>query len=69
MKLYRDTRTIHLPVSVGGAVIDILALLFLATVIVALNRSSHSVSDMFYSLFVYAVPTFLLREWIAAKSS
>jgi len=52
-----------------GYVIDVLAIIFLVTVIIALNRNSHSVSDMFYGLFVYLVPTFLLREWIASKLS
>jgi len=69
MKVYRNTRAIHLPVHTLGYVIDILAILFLITVVIALNRNSHSVSDMFYGLFVYLVPTFLLREWIASKLS
>jgi len=69
MKLYKDTKTIHVPVSIGGLVIDALALIFLVTVVIALNRTSHSNSDFLYSLFVYFVPTFLLREWIAAKTS
>ena len=69
MKMYKDTKTIHVPISVGGVIIDVLALMFLATVFVALNRTTHSNTDFLYSLFVYAVPTFLLREWIAAKTS
>jgi len=69
MKAYRNTRGIHLPSHIMGYVIDVLAIIFLVTVIIALNRNSHSVSDMFYGLFVYLVPTFLLREWIASKLS
>jgi len=69
MKAYRDTKGIHLPISIMGYVIDILALLFLMTVITALNRNAHSMSDYLYSLFIYLVPTFLLREWIASKLS
>jgi hypothetical protein len=66
---YRDTKSIHLPSSGVGFLIDILLVLFLLTVVAAANRNSHSVSDMLYSIFPYVVTTFLLREWIAAKLS
>jgi hypothetical protein len=69
MKLYRNSKTIHLAAAPGGYTIDILAILFVATVVMAANRNSHSVSDMFYAIYPYAVTTFLLREWLAAKFS
>lgn len=69
MKQYRKSKIIHTPASVGGYVIDLLAMLFVLTVIIAANQNSHSVSDMLYAIFPYAVPTFLLREWLASKLS
>lgn len=69
MKLYKNTRLIHLPTNAGGILIDILALLFVATVVMAANRNSHSISDMLYMIFPFAVTTFLFREWLAARLS
>ena len=69
MKAYRNNKITYIPITIGGYLIDILALLFVATVVVAAARNSHSFSDMFYSIFPYAVTTFLLREWIASKLS
>lgn len=69
MKLYRNSTIVHAPINIGGTVIDILAILFVATVVMAAERSSHSNSDMLYAIFPYAVTTFLLREWIASKLS
>lgn len=69
MKLYKNSKLIHIPTHVGGIVIDVLALLFVATVVMAANRNSHSVSDMLYMIFPFAVTTFLFREWLAARLS
>ena len=69
MKFYRNSKAIYLPRHPIAYIIDILAVLFLITVILATDRNSHSVSDMLYSLFPYAVTIFLLREWIASKLS
>lgn len=69
VKLYKNTKLIHLPINLGGVIIDILALLFVATVVMAANRNSHSVSDMLYMIFPFAVTTFLFREWLAARLS
>jgi hypothetical protein len=69
MKFYTETRVIHVPVSRTAYLVDVLLFIFLMTVFIAANRSSHSVSDMLYAVFPYVVPTFLLREWFAAKSS
>jgi hypothetical protein len=69
MKVYRNSKIVHIPATIGGYILDILAILFIATVVMAAERNSHSVSDMFYTIFPYAVTTFLLREWIASKLS
>ena len=69
MKIYRNGKIIYIPRYSIAYLIDILAVLFLITVILAADRNSHSVSDMLYAVFPYVVTTFLLREWIASKLS
>ena len=58
----------HLPVSLPGAVLCLLAVLFCATVFRAVDRHAHSVSDTLYGVFPFFVCTFLLLEWIAART-
>lgn len=60
---------IHLPVSVPGCIITLLALLFCTQVFVAVDRHSHSVSDTFYGVFPFFACTFLLFDWIAGRTS
>lgn len=69
MKWFNKTKFIHLPSSPAGFIIYTLAILFLITVFVAVDRNSHSVSDTFYGIFPYFVSTFLLVEWLADKTS
>jgi len=69
MKWFNKTKFIHLPSSPVGFVIYVLAILFLITVFVAVDRNSHSVSDTLYGIFPYFVSTFLLVEWLADKTS
>jgi hypothetical protein len=59
----------YLPCSVAGGVIYLLAAAFCATVFVAVDRHSHSVSDTFYGIYPFFVATFLLLDWIARRSS
>jgi hypothetical protein len=59
----------HLPCSVAGWVLYLLAAGFCATVFVAVDRHSHSVSDTFYGIYPYFVATFLLLDWIARRMS
>ncbi|GEM_PF-2014972 len=67
MKLYKNSKVIHIPNSLAAFVIDAILLIFIFTVLIAANRSIHSVSDMFYAVFPYIVPAFLFREWLASK--
>ena len=60
---------VHRPVSVPGAVITLFAALFCVNVFVAIDRHSHSVSDTLYGIFPFVVPTLMLLEWIASKTS
>ena len=59
----------YLPVSVMGIVLYVLAGLFCATVFIAVDRHSHSVSDTLYNIFPFFACTFLLLDWIATRTS
>jgi hypothetical protein len=59
----------HVPVSVPGLVVCLLAALFCLTVLIAVDRHSHSVSDTLYGVFPYFVCTFLLLDWIGGRTS
>jgi len=60
---------VYLPVSVGGAVCVLLAFAFAVNVFIVIDRRSHSVSDSLYGIFPFWVPTFLLLQWVAARTS
>jgi hypothetical protein len=59
----------YLPSSVAGCVLYLLAAGFCATVFVAVDRHSHSVSDTFYGIYPFFVSTFFLLDWIARRLS
>ena len=59
---------LYAPVSVPGAVADVLAVLFCLTVFRAIDRHSHSVSDTLYGVFPFFVCTFLLLDWLGRKT-
>jgi hypothetical protein len=59
----------YVPVSVPGAVAWLLAIVFCATVFLAVDRHSHSASDTLYGVFPYFACVFLLLEWLGARTS
>jgi hypothetical protein len=59
----------YFPVSVPGALVVLLALLFCLTVFKAIDRHSHSASDTLYGVFPFFVCTFLLVDWIGGRTS
>jgi len=59
----------HLPVSVPGFLLDLLAGIFCLSVFLAVDRHAHSASDTLYGIFPFFACTFLLREWIADRTS
>ena len=59
----------HVPVSVPGAILCLLGILFCLTVFVAVDRRSHSVSDTLYGIFPFFVCTFLLLDWIGGRTT
>jgi hypothetical protein len=66
---FRRVGWFHLPVSLPGIVLCVLALLFCVQVFVAIDRHSHSVSDTLYGVFPFFVCTFLLLDWIAGRTN
>ena len=66
---FRRVGWIYLPVSVPGAIITLLALLFCAQVFLAVDRHSHSVSDTLYGVSPFFACAFLLFDWIAGRTS
>jgi hypothetical protein len=60
---------IHRPVTWQGSGLVLLAAGFCVQVFVAVDRHAHSVSDTLYGMFPYVVPTLILLNWIASKTS
>ena len=60
---------IYRPASIEGGVISLLAAMFCVNVFIAIDRHSHSVTDTLYGIFPFVVPTLMLLNWIASKSS
>ena len=59
----------YVPVSVPGAVVCLLAVLFCLTVFRAVDSHSHSACDTLYGVFPFFVCTFLLLDWLGARTS
>jgi len=57
----------HYPVSWQGYVILLIALLFIMSVFLAVDRASHSISETFYNMFPFVVCTAVILEWIAER--
>ena len=66
---FRPWGWIYRPVTWQGVLIVGVALIFCAQVFLVVDRSSHSVSDTLYGIFPYVVPTFILLNWFASKTS
>ena len=59
----------HVPVSVAGVIVTVLAAAFCIQVFMAVDRHSHSVSDTLYGVFPFFVCAFLMLDWIAGRTS
>jgi hypothetical protein len=59
----------HLPTSVAGTLVCLVAVLFCINVFLAIDRHSHSVSDTLYKVFPFFACTFLLVDWLARSTS
>ncbi|HEV2392336.1 MAG TPA: hypothetical protein VG146_08230 [Verrucomicrobiae bacterium] len=59
----------YLPASIPGKSLCLLSALFCLTVFRAADRHSHSVTDTLYGVIPFFVCTFLLIDWIGARST
>ena len=66
---FRKVGWFFFPINIIGGIITFLLLILLATVVIAANRNAHSISDMMYSIFPYAVCCFYLVNWIGSNTS
>ena len=66
---FRSWSWIYYPVTWQGIALVLLTLAFCVQVFLAVDSRSHSVSDTFYGIFPYIVPSLLVLLWIASKTS
>ena len=69
MKWFAPWGWIYRPVSWQGVVLLVLTLAFCAQIFLFVDSRSHSVSDTFYGIFPYVVPSLMVLNWIASKTS
>lgn len=60
---------VYRPVHPIGWIVMIAAFAFLVQIFLVLDAQAHSVTDMLYRFYVYAVPTFLGLMWIGERAS
>lgn len=60
---------VYRPVTWQGFAIVFVVVLFSAQVLIAVDRHSHSVSDTLYGIFPFVVPSLMLLNWVASKTS
>ena len=66
---FREWGWLYYPSSWQGIVLVGLVLAFCIQVFLAVDARSHSVSDTLYGIFPYVVPSLLVLNWIASKTS
>ena len=66
---FREWGWLYYPLSWQGVVLIVLILAFCVQVFLAIDRTSHSVSDTLYGVFPYIVPSILVLLWVASKTS
>ena len=66
---FREWGWVYYPIAWQGIVLVVLIVAFCVQVFLAVDRHSHSVSDTLYGIFPYVVPSLLVLNWIASKTS
>jgi hypothetical protein len=66
---FRPWGWVYLPVSAPGILVTAMAFAFCAQVFWAVDRRSHSVTDTLYGIYPFVVPTLMLLNWLASKTS
>jgi len=66
---FREWGWVYYPITWQGIMLVVLIVTFCIQVFLAVDRHSHSVSDTLYGIFPYVVPSLLVLNWIASKTS
>ena len=66
---FREWGWLYYPITWQGIILVVLIAAFCIQVFLAVDRHSHSVSDTLYGIFPYVVPSLLVLNWIASKTS
>jgi hypothetical protein len=69
MPWFRRVGWFYVPVSAPGVVVTVGALAFCLQVTYAVDRHAHSVTDMLYGIYPFIIPTLLLLDWVASRTS
>jgi hypothetical protein len=69
MPWFRRYGWFHVPVSAAGSIVTLGALTFCVQVFLAVDHRSHSVSDTLYGVYPFIIPTLLLLDWVASRTS
>ena len=69
MPWFRRIGWFHVPVSVPGSIVTVGALAFCVQVLFVVDRNSHSVTDTLYGVYPFIIPTLLLLDWVAGRTS
>ena len=60
---------VYLPTHVMGVIVSLLAIAFMVPVVIAADRSGHSVTDELYEIFLFGTCTAFWWKWVAEKTS
>jgi hypothetical protein len=66
---FRSWGWIYRPVAWQGVLVVLFVLAFCIQVFLAVDRQSHSISDTLYGIFPYVVPSLVVLNWVASKTS
>ena len=66
---FRPWGWIYRPASAVGWMLVLLTVVFCGKTFIAVDRLTHSASDTLYGIFPYVVPSLMLLNWIASKTS
>jgi hypothetical protein len=60
---------LYIPINAAGYLITLLAIAFMVPVCTAASRTTHSMADFLYEIFVYGTCTAFWWKWVAEKTS
>jgi len=66
---FKRTGWLYKPIHPLGFIVSFLALLFMVPIVIAVDKTAHSITDELYSLFIYSSCTAFWWKWVADKTS